>query len=581
MGMIETEIKKILSSLILSFTQIESFRKFFYSKTFKGELCQIFSEIIKNNSIEKIEEYAETIKNKFELKEKDFKEANIGEKIINFFLKELKDEFVKEDPKYEKFIEELFYGKFKLINSHSKREENVQIPLIFNFDLKEFKSKESLIEEENEKEKINYICLDKLIQNQTEKQILKNFPRYDKFKAINMPEICFIYNINFKDNLLKYYRQIEIDEIPYELKYFLRRFDDKIEEYFKVNYLWYKLTSKEKKVEIIDDIVTIKGTPQFIIYQKNIKCIQNIFAKKDIFENETNFVRDLMNKHLIPEHSYENYYLLNKDHVMELSSKLNDKNNPEEINYREVKNILLKKNLLNVELDKKENMFEIPKNFIIVREKAYLNFLDETKDNYKINMNCDKYQTINFMAEINQNRYQIKFGENYAFMKIKTTKQDNIFICEYDKDKKNFKVIALINYIEELFNKEAEKYISNRGGLEFFYLKNKLNFEKDNKQKIIDENGNEIGFLINIEEMSNHLNIYKYEQIKPKIYENKSFLVDALKIDMQAFNKGKNYQNSVDNSLNNNNQSKQIITNSIKSDSSSGFQNPIFKLKFE
>ena len=81
--------------------------------------------------------------------------------------------------------------------------------------------------------------------------------------------------------------------------------------------------------------------------------------------------------------------------------------------------------------------------------------------------------------------------------------------------------------------------------------------------------------------MSNHLNIYKYEQIKPKIYENKSFLVDALKIDMQAFNKGKNYQNSVDNSLNNNNQSKQIITNSIKSDSSSGFQNPIFKLKFE
>ena len=139
----------------------------------------------------------------------------------------------------------------------------------------------------------------------------------------------------------------------------------------------------------------------------------------------------------------------------------------------------------------------------------------------------------------------------------------------------------MINYIEELFNKEAEKYISNRGGLEFFYLKNKLNFEKDNKQKIIDENGNEIGFLINIEEMSNHLNIYKYEQIKPKIYENKSFLVDALKIDMQAFNQGKNYQNSVDNSLNNNNQNKQIITNSIKSDSSSGFQNPIFKLKFE
>ena len=146
MGMIETEIKKILSSLILSFTQIESFRKFFYSKTFKGELCQILSNIIKNNSIEKIEEYAETIKNKFELKEKDFEEANIGEKIINFFLKELKDEFVQEDPKYEKFIEELFYGKFKLINSHSKREENVQIPLIFNFDLKEFKSKESLIE---------------------------------------------------------------------------------------------------------------------------------------------------------------------------------------------------------------------------------------------------------------------------------------------------------------------------------------------------------------------------------------------------------------------------------------------------
>ena len=582
MGIIEGEIKKVLSSMLLSFSQINSFRKIFYSKNFQGELCQIFSDLIKNNTLNKINEYTDKLEKKFEQKENDIVESNLTEKIINFLFKELNDELIREKETNGKLLNDIFNGIFELTSSHSNRKEIQEIPLIFTFDLEQFKSPDYSILSKGD---IIYICLDKLIENQIKKSILKDFPRYNNFKAFYMPEICFIHNINIKDNELKYYRTIDINDIPYEIIYFILDIDDKIEKYYKVNNIWFKLASPDNKIEKMEKINIHTGTPKLIIYQKRNEYIQNFLNKKEIFTKENKIILDLMNKHIIPEHKYEKYYLLNKAFLSELIIKLNEQNQSKEDKYIEAQKIIKNKNLLNVEKDNSENKLNLPKNFVIMRESAYVKFLEESNEDFFVSKkgfitNNSQYS---YMDEVDKNIYNIKFGENLAFIKIGNNGQENILICEYNKDKEIFDIITFMTYSQEgLFDKDVEKYISNRGGLEYFYLKKKLNFMKNEQQKIKDENENEVGILINIVDMSQHLNIYKFELIKPpKIYPGNHF-GDALQIDnINQYRVGEIVRSKNDSS-NNNNQYQQLNRNdSISSGKSTEFQNPINKIANE
>ena len=334
MGIIEGEIKKVLSSLILSLSQIDSFRQIFYSKNLKGELCQIFSDLINKNSFDKIDQYVDKIKEKFQQNEKEIGESKIDQ---------------GED---DKFINELFNGKFELISSNNNWKEINEFPLIFTFDLPQLNVEKHKIRCEDKK---IYLCVDRIIKSQINKSILKDFPGYDKFEAYNMPEIFFIYNINIKDNLLKYYRTIEINEIPFEIIYFMLDIDNKIEKYFTVNNIWYKLSSKDNKIKNIKNIKDILGTPKLIIYKKRNEYIQNFLNKKDIFTKENNLILDEMNLHIIPEHKYGNYYLLNKSVISEFIKALNDTKELKETIYKKAQKIIKDKNLLEVETEKKEN----------------------------------------------------------------------------------------------------------------------------------------------------------------------------------------------------------------------------------
>ena len=340
MGIIEGEIKKVLSSLILSLSQIDSFRQIFYSKNLKGELCQIFSDLINKNSFDKIDQYVDKIKEKFQQNEKEeIGESNIAEKIIKFLYKELKDELINQGED-DKFINELFNGKFELISSNNNWKEINEFPLIFTFDLPQLNVEKHKIRCEDKK---IYLCVDRIIKSQINKSILKDFPGYDKFEAYNMPEIFFIYNININDNLLKYYRTIEINEIPFEIIYFMLDIDNKIEKYFTVNNIWYKLSSKDNKIKNIKNIKNILGTPKLIIYKKRneyIEYIQNFLNKKDIFTKENNLILDEMNLHIIPEHKYGNYYLLNKSVISEFIKALNDTKELKETIYKKAQKII-------------------------------------------------------------------------------------------------------------------------------------------------------------------------------------------------------------------------------------------------
>ena len=584
MGIIEGEIKKILSSMLLSFSQINSFRKIFYSKNLEGELSQVFSDLIKNNNLDKIDEYTDKLKEKFEKKEDGIVESNITEKIINFLFKELNDEVIREKETNNKLLNDIFNGKFELSSSQSNRKEIQEIPLIFTFDLEQFKGPDYKIFGEDQKV---YICLDKLIQNQIKKSILKDVPRYDNFKAINMPEICFIHNINIKDNSLRFYRTIDINEIPYEVIYFILDIDNKIAKYYKVNNIWFKLTSPDNKIEKMEKLNTHTGTPKLIIYRKRNEYIQNFLNKKEIFTKENKIILDLMNKHIIPEHEYEKYYLLNKVFLSELIAKLNDQNLSNEDKYIEAQSIIKNKNLLNVDLlnmkiDNSGNKLNLPKNFVIMRESAYVKFLEESNEDFLVSKQSfiTNNSFYSYMDEIDKKIYNIKFGENLAFIKLGNNKQENILIYEYNKDKKIFDIITFMTYSKEgLFDNDVEKYISNRGGLEYFYLKKKLNFMKNNLQKINDENGNSVGILINIVDMSQHLNVYKFEQIKPPNVYLGNYFGDAFLIDNRNQYRVGEIVRANNNSYNNNNQNQQFNQNdSISSGKTSEFENPIFKI---
>ena len=581
MGIIEGEIKKVLSSLILSLSQIDSFRQIFYSKNLKGELCQIFSDLINKNSFDKIDQYVDKIKEKFQQNEKEIGESKIAEKIIKFLYKELKDELINQGED-DKFINELFNGKFELISSNNNWKEINEFPLIFTFDLPQLNVEKHKIRCEDKK---IYLCVDRIIKSQINKSILKDFPGYDKFEAYNMPEIFFIYNINIKDNLLKYYRTIEINEIPFEIIYFMLDIDNKIEKYFTVNNIWYKLSSKDNKIKNIKNIKDILGTPKLIIYKKRNEYIQNFLNKKDIFTKENNLILDEMNLHIIPEHKYGNYYLLNKSVISEFIKALNDTKELKETIYKKAQKIIKDNNLLEVETEKKENKLNHPKNFVIMSENSYVKFLEESNEDYSVSKqtvisNNSQYY---FIDDINKKIYKIKFGENLAFIKIESENQEIIYICEYNKNEGIFDIIIYINYSQKgLFDNDVEKYISNRGGLEYFYIKKKLNLEKNKQQIIKDDEGNDIGILINIVDMSKHLNLYKYEQIKPKNNYLENNFIDGFPID------NKNHVNIIEknnksnnNSNVNNNQSQQNNQNNHYtniSEESSICENPIAKV---
>ena len=582
MGIIEGEIKKVLSSLILSLSQIDSFRQIFYSKNLKGELCQIFSDLINKNSFDKIDQYVDKIKEKFQQNEKEIGESKIAEKIIKFLYKELKDELFNQGED-DKFINELFNGKFELISSNNNWKEINEFPLIFTFDLPQLNVEKHKIRCEDKK---IYLCVDRIIKSQINKSILKDFPGYDKFEAYNMPEIFFIYNINIKDNSLKYYRTIEINEIPFEIIYFMLDIDNKIEKYFTVNNIWYKLSSKDNKIKNIKNIKDILGTPKLIIYKKRNEYIQNFLNKKDIFTKENNLILDEMNLHIIPEHKYGNYYLLNKSVISEFIKALNDTKELKETIYKKAQKIIKDNNLLEVETEKKENKLNHPKNFVIMSENSYVKFLEESNEDYSVSKQTviSNNSQYDFIDDINKKIYKIKFGENLAFIKIESENQEIIYICEYNKNEGIFDIIIYINYSQKgLFDNDVEKYISNRGGLEYFYIKKKLNLEKNNNEQIIkDDEGNGIGILINIVDMSKHLNLYKYEQIKPKNNYLENNFIDGFPIDnknhvniIEINNKSNNNSNVNNNQSQKNNQNNQYTN---ISEESSICENPIAKV---
>jgi hypothetical protein len=233
-------------------------------------------------------------------------------------------------------------------------------------------------------------------------------------------------------------------------------------------------------------------------------------------------IKDLINEHLVADADYEKYYLVNKNWYFKIIKILED-----EINYsnegfinteENIKNELKKKNvdlikkyklyserkkklkdLEKVEMKLEKNMkVKFPKDFVLVKEDVLNNFYNLIY-NSKLS---EKYL------------YEVKFGENYIFIKDKKNNNNNnetIFVSYFNKNDNSFDVECILQYFNPCFDEEIEKYISNRGGIEYFYYKKELKLDEEVIQTIIDiKTRKSIGNLINIKNPKNHFDLGRF-----------------------------------------------------------------------
>ena len=512
----EKETKNILHSLIIAFTKIEQLRTYFYFNSFKEKINSILSNVIQSNNPNIINDYLSNARFDFQKKNDDID----VEMLICYLLDEI-NEGMKKDKNAINLIKQLFYCKFQIISGvgkiNEKRSEN---PLIFSIDLSTFdldKYKVSSGSSDNYENNGNKISLNKII-----KEISGGIIRKDniEYNIISMPEIFIIILSNFNDNLIEYYISQKIEEIPYELIYIILDKNDKNENknFFKENIFWYEYKIQDNSIQFknIKDIMEIKENPKILFYKKNNSLIHSFSEIIKLLDSEKQRILDLMKQHIIPEFKYEDYYLIDKNMIDELKKNLNKGSIPKEINFIDVK-------------EKKDNYTNLsfPIDFVLIQVKVFQQFLEISGST---NLKTINYK---FNAELNEKKFQIKFGEKFAFIKIEgdnffkiknkinnhKNKQEKIeemiFVCSYNENEEKFTVDIIMNYYKKgNFDADVEKYISNRGGMEFFYRMKKVDIKKFGIQNI-NENGKKVGELCNLLDMETYLDMNRYKIIDP------------------------------------------------------------------
>ena len=547
MGASGNEIQKTnkIAALLISFANIKEFSKDLNSiSNKKGDLSSIFISFIKDQSRLKlkIEEFKNLLDRNF-----DYKIDNLIEYILNTLNDELKkkqnntnlfDENNKanRNPSIEDFlknymknndsiIQKLFFGikeiKLKCPNGDECDK---------NFEIIKFQ-KFSSPEKESE------IDIKTLVKNLKSlktgivncQNSPKNTNHLIETNIIDLPEIFILYLDKRKNCKINYYLECQFFDIKYNLICFIsnKNENNQIEEqnnvFYLVNRNWFIYKIEENKKIKIRDITKINGNPLVVFYQKD-RTLFNKFYKyiANLLKDKENIL-ELSNQHIIPEIGYENYYILNKDwfnkiiKIYEPENKYSD--NGEIINsFKEVTNITKTKIRLSefnerIKIICDENLFKIdykkfdinsnnekisyPDNFVLIKESILNNILKE------LNISNDIFQKY---------LYPVILGENLLFIKDKENSK-KIHVCFLNK-KNEFKVGVILKYImKNQFEKELKKYISNKGGLEYYYQERKLKINLKTPQKIINREYDEIGVLINIINLNEYINPYKFSNL--------------------------------------------------------------------
>lgn len=532
MGVGGNIIDNKISCLLLAFSKIKELANILDSKK-EGKLSSILFSIIQDKN-----ELNSNVQD-FKMLSSKEKLGNNTKKILKFMLETLHKELKNnEEPSnidnnlkneyylYEKLMEDfnsviqkLFFGvekkTFKCKECHN---EDIRYQIIY---------KKTFLMPEKEKEIVLKTFLDNMENKKKKIKKCKHCQKEVNFetssKIIDLPEI-FIIHFDKKNNpycKLDYYTKIKIKDATYKLISFFQEKNENPNVYYKEKGKWFRYEIEQKrKKEIKDDITTELVNPSIIFLKKKKTQFKNFFNRiSNLLQDKENII-EMANEHILPEIHSENYYLLNifwYNKILKIYESEEKYQNDEYIidSIKKVKDI----NKLNI-YDKieiyenfkrrkkdieNENFFKIEKpnnlypiNFIPIKENIFNSLLKELK------ISTDKYQKY---------LYKIKFGENYAFIRDKNKNEsgETIFVCYINENK--FEIVSILKYNHtDEFNNEIKNYISNRGGLEYYYQSRRLKINSKDNQIIINSDNKKIGSLLNLKDLNNYMNIYKFNE---------------------------------------------------------------------
>lgn len=548
----DKRISNQISSVLLSFSKIKELEKALNSNN-KGNLSGFLDSFIKdhNDLDSKIEEFKQILPRNF-----NYNIDNLIKYIIETLHSEFNkknnntnwlDEFNKKDknPSYEEFlkcykenndsiIQQLFFGIKEKISKCCECEECDK-----NYEITKL---EKIVELQENKFNVDIRDLFKRLKNlkmpevKCQKCNNKPIPHIINTNIINLPEILIIYLVKRNDNcIVDYYLQCEFMNEQYNLICFIsnknenNQLDEQNNVFYKENGNWFVYKIKENRNIPIRDIKKIHGNPLIVFYQKDTTLFNKYYNHISLLLNDQKNILELASEHIIPEIDYENYYLLNKDwfnKIIKIYEPENIYSNDKDIinSIKKVTNVTKAKIKISefnerIKIIGDENKFKIvdgsvsletnsnsenklnyPTNFVLIKENILNDLLKELKIS---NISHKKYL------------YPVKFGENLIFIKNnKPESGETIYVCFLNENVLQVGII-LVYKEKKYFNKEIRKFISNKGGLEYYYQERKLKVNINNiPQKIIDREDDKIGFLINIINLEDFIEAYKFNTNK-------------------------------------------------------------------
>ena len=528
-----------IPALLISFSKINEFKKYFAYQKEKGELAKIFFSLI--NSINLLDGHTlefNKIKDKYFMNKKE--NPRIKELLI-FILDKLHNElngknnnnnlkqnnnYIDEEESYKNFlnnyyknnkspIQDLFFGEKETISRCSickKTKYYFEELKLLYFDIQSYSQSVELTQliqkflKQEQKESLCQICN-------------KNAEILSRTEIKKLPEIFIICFDNIKDMVtFNYYLNLHVKDEPYLLICFIinadeyNKKDKNYNVFYKEGDKWFIYNVTKKKVIEINDIKTINKNPLVTFYQKKITH-DKIYMSKLYFNlssllNSLKEFPELLSKPIIDEKKFESYYVISKNWYNKLvkifeSEEIYENDNIifdsfnqitkiPNLNINELKEkVKLVKDRLKILKDNKiftpeielnkESEIKYPKDFILIKEKELNKLLIDLKIELK---------------DIEKNLYQILFGDNYLFIKSNNN-ENTYYIC--------FSVLFIFN-VEKIFkfndkkyfNREIGLYVKNKGGLDFYFELRNLDIKKNDIQKIIDRENEYIGDFINI-----------------------------------------------------------------------------------
>lgn len=521
------------NSLLISFTRIKEFRNIFDIEP-DNRISKIFYSLCKNeNELDKcVEDFNNLVRDK-EGPNSRLNFHQLLEFILNMLNEELNENNHRDrgnnDKEYaERFsemtnsiIERLFFGSKEL----KKTCENCK-NVYYNYDIFSNLSFDLTNIESN-------VELRDLLNKNKERKICGNCNTEKDFKVeikyLNRPEIFILY-FNYKEfnKNLNYFTDMKINNESFNLIGFIIKKDEKngnvkdCNVFFKENKKWYIYKIADKSILEINDITEIKGNPIIVFYQRNRKFYDYIYNETINLLKDQDNIKDLINEHLVADDDYEKYYLVNKNWYNKIIKILEDETNYSNegfINTEEkIKNTLKMKN---VDLIKKYRQFSERKNKLKDLVKVEMAFEKNMEVNFPKNFVLVKEDVLNkfykliYSSKVSEKYlYEVKLGENYIFIKDKNKENNNetIFVCYFNKNDNTIEVECILQYFKPCFNEEIEKYISNRGGIEYFFSKKQIKLIEGEIQFIIDtKTKRNIGNLINIKNPNNHFDLGRFD----------------------------------------------------------------------